>query len=341
MGKQVASRPTVTDVARIVGVSPSTVSRALGDHPERVAESTRTLIVDAARNLGYAPNLGARHLSTGRWDSIGFVVPDIHNPYFSSILKGVQAESQRAGLSVFVADSDEDAQIERVLVDRFAQQVDALVLCSPRMSDSELGSIASQVPVVLINRQLDGLPSVCLDEAQIVRYAIEHLHALGHRHIAYIRGPEASWTNARRQEALAAIGEEHDELRISTFGPYNPVYGSGPAAADLIVAAQATALVACNDLVAMGAMARLQHRGIRIPDDFSVVGIDDTATASMVSPALSSVHTPNIRLGRIAMNLAIEFMQTGQPRAILENAHIELRVRDSSSVLAPNLTPAV
>lgn len=328
------TRPTVHDIAKLVGVSPSTVSRALGAAPERVAEETRIRIQDAAHRLGYGPNLAARQLVTGRWDSIGFLVPDIQNPYFAAILKGIQSEARRWGSSVYVADFDEDPSAEAEIALGLSKKVDALVLCSSRMGDDDIRHVEAEVPVVLVNRQLTGLPSVACDEARIMRLAVEHLYALGHRKIAYLRGPDSSWTNGRRRAALEVLQRERADLTIVEFGPLNPVFNSGMTAADLVLAAQASALVACNDLVAMGAMARLRQRGVDVPRDMSVIGVDDSASARMARPGLTSVHTPDVTLGRRAAVATLNHLRGAAPCDLVEDADIELMLRDSTGVLS-------
>lgn len=331
-------RPTVSDVARIVGFSPSTVSRALSSDSGRVASGTRARIVAAAREIGYTPNRAARELTTGRSHTIGFVVPDIENPYFSSVLKGVQLESQHEDFSVFVADSNEEPRDEYKLADRLISQVDGLILCSSRMSDEQVQRFADLVPVVLVNRRLNDIPSVTMDECQIIRQAIEHLYALGHRCIAYAGGPATSWTAKQRLLAIADLRESLSDVTISEFGPFNPVFNSGATAIDLALAAGATGFVACNDLVAMGAMARLRNRGMSVPQRMSIVGIDDSMSASLVSPALTSVHTSKVQLGRSAMSAIIDLLDD-KPAPLPIVGNIELRIRESTATIMSPAQP--
>jgi DNA-binding LacI/PurR family transcriptional regulator len=327
----VAARPTVSDVAALARVSPSTVSRALASDDGRVAAGTRERILDVARELGYTPNRAARELITGRSNNIGFVIPDIQNPYFASILKGVQFEAQREDYSIFVADSDEDPKAEFGLVNKVVNQVDGLILCSSRMSDADIASFAEQTTVVLVNRRWGDLAAITLDEEQIVRLAIEHLYALGHRHIAYAGGPDSSWTNKQRRIGIDAVTPTLEGLRVSVLGPFSPVFNGGAPAADLAVASGATALIACNDLVAMGAVARLRTRGFRVPEDVSVVGIDDSDSASLVSPALTSVHAPLFQVGRSAVSTVLDVVRGIDPPGTIDTLDIALRVRESTT----------
>ena len=175
---------TVRDVAKALGVSPSTVSRALSSSA-LVAPRTRQQIIDKSREMGYTPNNAARGLVTGRKGTLGLVVPDLENPYFASVTKGVQARALTTGYSVFVADSDEDARLELELVRKLKPQVDGLILCSSRMPDADLASLVGDTPVLLINRRMEGLPHLTLDDEEIVRQALEHLC------IEHLNGPRS------------------------------------------------------------------------------------------------------------------------------------------------------
>jgi LacI family transcriptional regulator len=151
--------PTIRDVARAVGVSQSTVSRALS-MPELVNPATGVRVEAAARELGYRPNRAARELSTGRTGNIGLIVPDISNPFFSSVVNGVQAAARAADHAVFIADTDEEAAAETDLLRALSAQVDGTILCSPRLPDAELAEIGQGSTVVLTNRRAAGRSSV-------------------------------------------------------------------------------------------------------------------------------------------------------------------------------------
>src|SRR6478609_9377231 len=265
---------TVRDVAKALGVSPSTVSRALSSS-DLVAPRTRQQIVDKARELGYTPNNAARGLATGRKGALGLVVPDLENPYFASVTKGVQARARRTGHAVFVVDAGEDPALETELVTGLRSQTDGLVLCSPRAVEADLQA-ARGAPVVLVNLRIDGVPSVSSDDAHGVVLAVEHLRALGHRRVAYVGGPDRSWSDARRRAGLDAARERYPDVETVTVGSFRPRVEGGRAAADLVVASGATAVLAYNDLVALGLVARLRERGVDVPRDLSVVGFDDT-----------------------------------------------------------------
>src|SRR3954463_3228168 len=184
-GKGACMTVTIKDVARAAGVSASTVTRAL-TLPELVHPATRDRVRQTAANLGYHPNRAARGLITGRTGNLGLLVPDLGNPFFPSVVKGVQARAHEADYAVFLADTDEDSAAEIGLVRKLSKQVDGILLCSPRMSDEELRTLAVDTPLVLLNRRLARVPSVIPEFADAMRQAVSHLAALGHRRIAYV-----------------------------------------------------------------------------------------------------------------------------------------------------------
>ncbi|WBQ02713.1 LacI family DNA-binding transcriptional regulator [Kribbella sp. CA-293567] len=326
---------TIRDVARLAGVSASTVSRALS-LPDVVNVATRARVEHAAQQLGYQPNKAARGLITGRTGNIGLVVPDLANPFFPSVVKGVQARARANDVAVFLADTDEDATAEVGLVRALAKQVDGLILCSPRASDDELVAVAQETNVVLVNRLVDGVAAVTFDNEGGMRQAIAHLAALGHRRIAWVGGPATSWSNAQRALGLRVAAQDH-EVELLPVGQFAPTYDGGMAAADQAVATGATAVVTYNDLVAIGLLARLHARGIDVPGDLSVLGIDDIAMAGMARPALSSVRLPKQRAGEIAVEFLLALLDDpgtvpdSRARGTLPG---ELMVRDSTGVAA-------
>lgn len=322
---------TVRDVAKAAGVSASTVSRALAANSV-VAAETRERILDVARQLGYRPNHAARGLITGRTHNIGLVVPDLENPYFASVTKGVQSRALNEGYSVFIADSDEDARTELELVRKLSKQVDGLILCSARMSEADIASVADETTTVLINRQWGDLASVVVDDFEITRQALEHLYALGHRHVAYAGGPSSSWSNRKRWAGIEAVQPKLDGLTVSPLGSFAPVFGGGQSAADVAVASGATAVLAYNDLMGLGILARLAARGIDVPRDISVMGIDDVNVATLVSPGLTTVRSPLTKIGRSAVNALIDLIEPNDRQLSIEELPVQLVVRQSTSV---------
>lgn len=329
------------DVARVAGVSVSTVSRALS-RPDDVAPETREKVLATARGMGYRPNAAARSLITGLTGNIGLVVPDLENPFFASITKGVQSRARAAGYAVFIADSDEDPSLEAELARNLAKQVDGLVMCSPRAPEALVAELGRECTMVLVNRRCGDIPAVTVDNREGVRQALVHLRALGHREIAYAGGPAGSWSNGERLQAFLDVGAEHADTRLVDLGHFQPYVSGGVAAADVAIASGATAVLAYNDVVAFGLLERLRQRGVRVPDDMSVVGTDNIAVSSLTSPALTTVGLPLVSCGRAAVDLLLSLVRDpGTPPVHHHDLTVQLVVRgstgprDASAALRP------
>lgn len=319
---------TLRDVADAAGVSPATASRALS-HPGRVTVARRNRVERAAAELGYRrvdPRPVPRRL--------GLVVPDLHNPYFSGVTKGIQHRARIAGLSLLVADSDEDPHLELEIVHQMAPQVDAIVLCSPRMSDAALTSLAIDPPYVLVNREAGGVPSVMVDNGNGIRQAVRHLHALGHRRIAYAGGKPGSWSERERSMGVELAAREVG-IESMHLGHFPTTFPGGVAAADLVVASGVSAVVAHNDLMAVGILDRLRQRGTLVPEQVCIVGFDDVPAATYVSPALTTVQVSLHLLGRIAVDLLLS--PESVPDAVRGHYRmpVSLVVRGSTGPAAP------
>jgi LacI family transcriptional regulator len=320
---------TIKDVARAAGVSPSTVSRALS-MPDLVQPETRARVQRAVADLGYHPNRAARGLITGRTGNLGLIVPDLTNPFFPGVVKGVQARAREADYSVFLADTDEDPAAEADLVRALAKQVDGIVLCSPRTNEDELRSFSGETPLVLLNRRAGRIPAVTIDNVDAIRQTVAHLYALGHRRVAFVAGPRTSWSNRERtrllRSATSAAGVELVEL-----GNVMPQFAGGVAAADLVLAAGVTAVIAYNDLVALGLLNRFNARGVAVPAAVSVIGFDDIVLSEMVSPALTTLAQPKELTGRVGVDLLLQLLDDpARVGSLRREVPAQLMVRSSS-----------
>lgn len=304
---------TASDVARLAGVSVSTVSRAIAA-PHMVSATALHKVQQAAATLNYRPNRAARGLATGRTGNLGLVVPDLENPFFSSITKAVHNRARALGYALFVADTDEDSEEEPEIIGNLAKQVDGVILCSSRATDAELLERSHGTRVVLVNRKVGDLPSVSLDSRDGVRQAVRHLWALGHRHIAYAGGPRRSWIDSQRREALEVAASEFEGVDAEDLGAFQPYFSGGVAAADLLLASQATAVIAYNDLMAFGLLDRVKQRGQVVPRDLSVVSFDNIMLASSVSPPLTTASAAPQTLAREAIDLLRALMADDGPR---------------------------
>ena len=290
---------TLRHVAAAAGVSVATASRAFS-RPEKVDPSTRARILRLADELRYVPNRAAQALITGRTMSLGLVVPDLTNPFFPGVIKGAQARARERGLSLLIADTDEDPGAELALVGQLAQRTDAVVLCSSRMPDDDLDRAARLCPVVLVNREHPGVPAVTFDSDAGVREAAVHLRALGHRRVGYVGGPAHSFSDAARAAGLHAEFPAHG-LEVVLLGNHDPSFEGGRRAADVVLSSEVTAVMVHNDVMALGLVGRLLDYGLDIPRELSVIGWDDIEFAGMFTPGLTTVRMPREDAGRAAV----------------------------------------
>lgn len=324
---------TSKDVAKEAGVSPSTVSRAF-TRPEMVDPRTRKLVEDAAHRLNYRPNRAARLLSSGRTGYLGAIIPDVNNPFFASVLKGIYGAATDLGLQVLFVDFSDDENAEDAAVAELAPQVDAFVLCSSRLSDSEITQLHSIRPVILVNRQSANVPYVHFDNAAGMREAYMHLIALGHRKIGYCGGPALSRSAQERFTSFTEMAQVNETTSEGIFiGEFPSTFEGGAKAADTALNQKVSAVIAYNDVMAIGMMHRLLSYGIELPADLSIIGFDDVPIAAMVSPGLTSVRLPQEEAGSLAVELAVQELQTREARPV--DMPVSLQVRSSTSRFQP------
>ena len=290
---------TLQDVAREADVAVSTVSRALSN-PDRVSRAMRERVQEVARRLGYA---SAR--IPVRDSLLALMVSGIANPYNAALVRGVESQARAAGASLVVGDIADGPEVEHAYLERLRDRgVDGIVLASSRLPEAELISGARGSDVVLFNREVEGLPSVVTDSRDGSRQIVEHLAALGHRSIAYLAGPQAMWTDNERWRGLsenaARLGVD-----IVRLGPFMPRLDQGSSAADVGLGSGATALVAFNDLLAIGVLQRLRRRNVVVPGAISVVGHDDIFGADFCQPSLTTLHSDVEHAGRTLVDLVL------------------------------------
>lgn len=294
-----AGRATISEVAELAGVSPATVSRVANGNfrgEDEVAGRVRAVIEE----LGYSPHPLARSLAVGRTQTIGLLVPDIGNPAFQGILSSLSKEAGKAGYRILIADSNEESSIERELAIDTRQRCDCLVLCAPRMAEEDLLAIVHEVrPVVVVNRastRIDA-PCVSIDYGAGIHALADHLYSLGHRKLIYLHGPETSASNNLREAGLRAFQASHPDVELlRANGGTSSAHGV--AAAREVMALGATAVLAYNDLVAIGVLDGLHEAGVRVPQDISVAGFDDIDFGRHTRPKLTSAAVPLGALGR-------------------------------------------
>ena len=296
--------PTIYDVARAAGVATSTVSRTFSN-PQRVAEGTREQVLRAARELGYEPNPHARALTSRRTQTIAMVMSDITNPHFFEIIRGAEMRAKASDFTLVLVNAEESPRIEQEQIRRLARSVDGFVLAASRLPDETIIELAGAHTVVTANRQVPGISSVVLDQGEGCRQLVAHLASLGHTSLVYLAGPRHSWMAACR---WSAIRDAAEELGVSALrmGPYSPKVSHGAAAADMALTTGASAMIAHNDLLAIGVLQRLAARSVRVPEDVSVTGFDDIFAAELCTPSLTTLGGAHADLGRVAVELLLE-----------------------------------
>jgi LacI family transcriptional regulator len=319
---------TLRDVARAARVHPGTVSRALNAETRGlVNEETAERVMRAAEELGYRPNPIARGLKTNRSFTVGVLVPDLTNPLFPPMVRGIEDRLGAAGYTSLIANTDNDADRERQDFEAMrARQVDGFITATARLDrefQTETEGIAE--PIVLVNRRLEdeSLPAVTADDREGARLAVEHVAGLGHRRIAHLGGPTALSTGRHRHlgflAAMADAGLEVDERAVRFCRAFTESEGARVCREILDAAPGLTAIVAANDLLALGCYDVLAERGLRCPDDVSVVGFNDMPFADRFDPPLTTVRIPHREIGACAADLLLERLADGEhePRQIL------------------------
>ncbi|MHB1319107.1 MAG: LacI family DNA-binding transcriptional regulator [Anaerolineae bacterium] len=352
-------RVTIADVAREVGVSMMTISRVINGRDD-VSAATRQRVLDAIERMGYRPRSIARGLATRHTGTLGLVVPDIANPFFSEVARGVEQVAYAQGYNVFLCNTDEDPARELdVLGSLEEKRVDGIVLCSSRLGDEDLQMVVDSCPVVvLVNRRLRSEPvgagqnrtggragyaaqtavltavtAVLVDDVMGGRLAAEHLIGRGHRAIGYLSGPVGSHSGQGRlagyAAAMASAGLPREEGWTEPCAP-TAEQGRTAAAQALHSYPELTALICYNDLVAVGALHACREIGRFVPDDLAIVGFDDIPVAALVTPALTTCRIPRHALGATAMGLLLDRIR-GEEAVVRETIlEPELVVRASA-----------
>jgi LacI family transcriptional regulator len=332
-------RPSVLDVARQAGVSPATVSRVL-NNTASVREPVRQRVLLAVNELGYqAPPYAA---ASARQNAIALLIPDILNPYFTEIVRGIQTEAAADGFMPLVHDANEDPEREldflRTLI---TQPVCGIIAVGSRASNDDLAAMRSRlnIPMVIINRiiHLPNIACLMVDLENGTYRAARHLLDLGHTHIAFLPGPASSETsNIRRRGVEKALSENGLELgRGISPASFPDIDGGFQAMSALLafpLAERPTAVIAYNDLMALGALHAIRSHHMRCPEDISVIGIDNIAMATHTNPPLTTLAIPKSQMGRMAMHI-LRGMINGQPPPVDSFTLVEstLMLRESTA----------
>ncbi|MHA0042443.1 LacI family DNA-binding transcriptional regulator [Deinococcus sp. PEB2-63] len=325
---------TIRDIAREAGVSISTVSRALnGQVP--VAPDKRQRVLDATRRLGYEPNAAAQGLVRGRTMTVGVLTQDIASPFYSEVSRGIDAGLAGSGYQPIFVNGHWEIQDEAAAITALTRrQVDAVIVLGGRLDARQLRDLHARVPLVVVGRQVPGLDDACLsvDNVQGAFLATTHLLQLGHRRIAHVAGIPSQRDAVDRLEgyrlALAEAGVPFDPALVFE-GNFNEASGIQAVEHWLGRAAHFSAVFAANDQMAYGVGLGLYRRGMRVPEDVSLVGFDDLPGSQFTLPPLTTVHHPAREMGELAAWHLLARLNDPETEAQLPQLPITLSVRES------------
>jgi LacI family transcriptional regulator/LacI family repressor for deo operon, udp, cdd, tsx, nupC, and nupG len=312
---------SIADIARVAGVSHTTVSRALRGSP-LISLNTRERIQQLAREMGYTPNAIAQSLLTKQTNTIGLVVTSIADPFLNDVVKGVEEVARAANLSVFLSATHNDPDQEMKVIETFhRRRVDGILVASSRITSDYKKRLARiRVPTVLINSQADlqdGLLHwVAVDDRAGARIGVEYLVQLGHRHIGYLGASSRPRSNRERfqgyQDALLKAGincaKTPVQVAPGSEASHNEDVAHGRSSLAYFLEQGATAIFCYNDMMAIGLLTACREQGIDVPGKLSVVGFDDIEMASYVTPPLTTVCQPKVELGSLATEVMLNLL---------------------------------
>ena len=322
------SNPTLRDVATTAGVHAATASRALNPKTRGlVSAETAKRVIKVAESLGYRPNPIARSLKTSKSGTIGVVIPDLTNPLFPPIMRGIEDALARGGYNPWIVNTDNDSAREERRVDSLRNlKVEGLIFATARRQHPFLERLRDNgVRMVLVNRKVDGIeiPTVSGDDAAGVGQIVRHLAGLGHTRIAFLGGPRSTSSAYVRdvafRQAMSDCGLDYDPAIVTACAAWAEDAGADGAARLLDSKAPFTAVIAGNDLIALGVYDQLRVRGLRCPEDLSIVGFNDMPYIDKLDPPLTTVRVPQYEIGREAAHMLLELIEEpGRPiRSVL------------------------
>lgn len=333
--------PTLRDVADAAGVHPATASRALNPATRGLVNAdTARRVIKVAEGLGYRPNPIARGLKTAKSGTIGLVIPDLTNPLFPPIVRGIEDVLEPAGYSGLIVNTDNDLQREQAQIELLrSRQVEGLIIATALLEHPLLDRLHSEgVPMVMVNRRPEGLdiPSITPDDASGIELAVAHLAALGHRRIAHLAGPSTTSTGLARLRAFRnAVRDrelDSDPSLVVPCDSWTEQAGAGALRALLDSGTELTAVVAGNDLIALGCYDVFAERSISCPGEISVVGFNDMPFLDKLAPPLTTIAIPHHQIGAEAARLLLDAIAepTRGARSVL--LPLTLVVRGSTAV---------
>ncbi|MFD4230303.1 LacI family DNA-binding transcriptional regulator [Streptomyces sp. NPDC058545] len=322
---------SIKDVAAEAGVSVATVSRVLNSHPS-VSPDARARVLAAVDALGYRPNAVARSLRTDQTRTLGLIISDVLNPYFTALARAVEEEARALGYSVIIGNADERPELQdhhvRTLLDR---RIDGL-LVSPTDGGSPqiLDAVRGGTPMVFVDRWIPGVdvPVVRADGCPAVRDLVAHLHRLGHRRLAIIAGPAATTTGSERVEAFRdALGEHGLPLPDAYIGQGDFQADSGRRATERFLALPEPpdVVFAADNLMALGALDAIRAHGLRVPQDIALAAFDDIPWFVHTDPPITAIAQPTGDLGRAAVRALVDVIEGRPPQSVTLSASLVVR----------------
>jgi LacI family transcriptional regulator/LacI family repressor for deo operon, udp, cdd, tsx, nupC, and nupG len=312
---------SIKDIAQVAGVSHTTISRALRNSP-LISDEVKESIQKLAQEMGYVPNTVAQSLKTNRTSTVGLVVTTISDPFVGRVMRGIEDVAQRFNQSVFLSASYNDSEREAEIIQTFRQrQVDGIIIASSKITPQGIDNLQTKgIPTVLINQQadaaFDAIHSVTVDDYAGAYQAVEYLLGLGHQRIGYIGAGNRPRSNRIRyqayQDALRGAGIEPQEAWVRIASAEHRYHtddvADGQALAESMFGDGLTALFCYNDMIAIGVLMVCREQSIPVPGQLSVMGFDDVELAQYVTPSLTTIHQPKLRLGQAAMEMLVELL---------------------------------
>lgn len=329
----------IKDVAAAANVHPSTVSRVLNPATRSmVSTDVAERVTRIADEMGYARSPLASGLRTGRSYTVGVIIPDLSNPVFPPVVRGIERTLGAEGYIAILADSDNNPKSERAIFDSMkARNIDGLIMATAHIEDPVVNAcIEEQVPLVLVNRSVDehNVSEVVNNDELGIELAVTHLVGLGHKRIAFLGGPESTSTGRDRLQAFKNQGEsgafDFDATLLTSCGAFSEKAGFDGTRALLDLRQPFTAIVAANDMLALGCYDALSERGLVCPDDISVTGFNDMPFVDRLFPPLTTLHIPHDELGVQAAGLLLASIRDPEAAVRIVRLDPKLIVRGST-----------
>lgn len=317
-----AGRATITQIARRLGVAPSTVSRAFNE-PRLLRPETVARVRAVADEMGYVANRHARALITGRSGAIGLIVPDITNPFFPLLIRFAQRGAEALNHVVLVVETDSDPGQERRQIASLLAQTEGLIIASSRLPAAELRHLAEDARIVLINNDTSGLARVLISSRIALSEGIRHLAVRGVERICYVGGPSQSWSEEERRSTVIDTAQQLS-LTTTLLRGESGTYAEARRLTDEVIASGAQAVVAFDDVIAHGVMDGLDDHGLRVPDALRILGCDD-ALPIETRPRLSTIRLQSGAAVRAAIRLLTGTEQQVPEKRIEIPGELQLR----------------